>query len=256
MKLSVGTTDFGPLTLRTKAPVLIPRPETAYITELFASHLLEQRTGSSELLKVLDLCSGSGCIALLLKHLLGNQIGITGRDIARQAIALAYENAQMLGMDINFQHGDIWGNVSEWGRVDVLVSNPPYIPRSEWDGLEEGVKGFEDPAALIGDPSDLPSVAHLLGEPIGKTRERYHDTDGRGLAFYRRIAEILPTILTPGAELTAKGWRNPPRVAVEIGYNQGAAVEAIFAENSRGIIKRTEVWKDQYDVDRMVVGWE
>jgi len=233
--------------------VLIPRPETAHVTERLAQQLTANNSQESSPLDVLDLCTGSGCIALLLKHHLKDAINITGRDISQAALSLARENADLIGMDVNFIHGDIWDSIEEWGKVDVLVSNPPYIPRSEWDGLQAGLKNFEDPAALVGDPSDLPSS--VIGATAMNHRE-YEDSDRSGLAFYRRIAEILPTILTPRANLQGKGWREIPRVALEIGYNQAEQVQAILKQRSSGSIKRTEVWKDQYDVDRMIVGWE
>lgn len=253
VKLRIGTTDFGPLVLRTRAPVLIPRPETAHITERIAHHLLKRISPSSAPLNVLDLCTGSGCIALLLKHLLDERGIITGRDISQAALSLARDNAHQLGLNVTFETGDIWGNVESWRKVDILVSNPPYIPRKEWDGLDDGVRHFEDPAALVGDPSDLPPGPVERAEIL---HGQYEDEERSGLAFYRRIANILPVVLTPQAELVGKGWNNVPRVAVEIGYNQAEQVQSILKERSGGWIKQTEVWKDQYDVDRMVVGWK
>lgn len=136
-------------------------------------------------------------------------------------------------------------------KIDLIVSNPPYIPRKEWDELDTSVRQFEDPLALVGDPADVPMDAprrHIASSDIGTN-------DGKGLSFYRRIAQLLPGLLSDTQALQTKGWNNLPRVAVEIGYGQSADVTNIFLDESGGIINRVEVWKDQYDVERMVVGW-
>lgn len=251
--LSTGTTDFGPLTLRVKPPVLIPRPETEHITSLLARSILGSKQTSSRPLDIVDLCTGSGCIALLLSHHLGSSATISGIDISPDAIALAKENAQLTGLNVNFQLGDLWKGINLGRKVDIVVSNPPYIPRREWDELAASVKEHEDPLALIGDPRDVPgALESKLSTP--QTDEDVAE-QGKGLAFYRRIAQLLPELLTSNEDLARKGWHVLPRVAVEIGYGQSRHVRQILLATSGGLIQRTEVWKDQYDVERMVVGW-
>lgn len=116
------------------------------------------------------------------------------------------------------------------GKVGLVVSNPPYIPLKEWEQLPKSVKDWESPAALLGD---------------GKK-------DGEGLAFYERIAAMLPDLLLDEREMDKKGWKGIPRVAVEVGLSQARKVEEIFKSEQ---IKKTEIWQDQFGLDRMVVGW-
>lgn len=220
---STGTTDFGPLTVRCRAPVLIPRPETAFITERLAESILAQPDAIPQGgLEIVDLCTGSGCILLLLAHLLRSKVKrLRGYDISSEAITLAEENIEETAYRgvIDIKQGDIFdpGLVAEIGKVDLVVSNPPYIPLKEWETLPRSVRDYEDRLALVGG-----------GE--------------RGLAYYHRIGEMLPHILTPMG-----------RVALEVGLGQAGEVAGILTE--RGEMTRTEIWEDQYGRERMVVGW-
>jgi release factor glutamine methyltransferase len=244
------------LILRTRAPTLIPRPETAHIFTHLAQNILNSILHSnrpqSGILRLADICTGSGCIALLLSHLLqAHNTKITGYDISTEAIELAKENAKLLDIEdrVEFKYGDIFNHKTMGGegrgKVDMIVSNPPYIPRLEWEGLPHSVKSYEDSRALIGDPSDLPG-AHVLGKAARGEK--------KGLAFYRRIAEILPDVQEEDASLRDRGWEGLPRVAVEVGMGQAQEVRAIL-ESVRGVVRRTEIWNDQFGVERMVVGW-
>ncbi|GMK55696.1 hypothetical protein CspeluHIS016_0207520 [Cutaneotrichosporon spelunceum] len=212
----LGDTDFGPLTLACRAPVLIPRPETAHIIEHLAS-LLPSRP-----LRVLDLCTGSGCIPLLLAHLRPDLIAV-GVDISEDAVALSNENIAALGMEdrVRVVLADILspsfpGFVrDELGMVDLVTANPPYIPRVEYDALPNSVRAFEDQRALL-----------APAPPGGED----------GTAFYAHIAQIAPSLLKEGEGL---------RLAVEIGAGQGPAVAALLPGH-------TQVVQDQYGRDRMV----
>jgi release factor glutamine methyltransferase len=235
------------LILNTKAPTLIPRPETSHIISLLADRILNSTSGNAGELRVADICTGSGCIALLLAHLLRTKLGtITGYDISNSAIELARDNAKKCNLEdkVTFRQGDIWddGMISE--RVDMVVSNPPYIPRSQWDILPPGVKIYEDPRALIGDPAGLPDQENGI--------DGIKEGDGKGFAFYRRIAEILPDILVDQGSLSERGFEGLPRVAVEVGMGQAEDVREILRASG---LQKTEIWEDQYQVQRMVVGW-
>lgn len=214
--LTPGDTDFGPLTLTCRAPVLIPRPETAHIIEHLAG-VLPPRP-----LRVLDLCTGSGCISLLLAHLRPTLTAV-GVDISPHAVSLARENIAALGMEerVRVIQADILDPSfpefvrEEVGGVDLVTANPPYIPQAEYDALPSSVRAFEDPRAL------------LAGAPPGGED---------GTAFYAHIANIAPSLLTEGEGV---------RIAVEIGAGQGKAVASLLPG-------RTEVVQDQYGRDRMV----
>ena len=168
---------------------------------------------------------------------MGDRVRVKGYDFSRPAIELAKENISSTGLDVEVKHADILDEsfpdtVKSHmdGRVDLIVSNPPYIPLAEYRELPSSVRDWEDPAALLG---DLPG-----GES--------------GLRFYERIAELLPTLLSSSNELEINGWGGIPRVAVEIGSSQGSDVSSVLRAGGMGY---TEVWQDQYNKDRMVVGW-
>ena len=234
----LGSTDFGPLTMQCRAPTLIPRPETAEIFTRLAS-LLETHDAktTSRPLCVLDLCTGSAPIPILLKYLMRNRIRVSGYDYSDSAIELARENIALHDLDIDVHQADVTSHdftstliSSMAGRVDLVVSNPPYVTAGEYRTLPPSVRDWEDPAALLGSPSP----------------------DSSGLEFYHRITNLLPELLTDEKDLEDAGWAGIPRVAVEIGSEQGEQVQQIFQE---GALTRTEVWQDQYHRDRMVLGW-
>lgn len=224
--LTTGNTDFGPLTLLTRAPTLIPRPETAFVVEAYAERL----TGVSRPLRILDLCTGSGCIPLLLSHLLGDRFEAGfGVDLSPEAISLSKDNIKLLGDErVRVFEGDVMSadfvqavrEATGGQPIDILTANPPYIPQAEWEALPDSVRVYEDRRALVGDP--VPGF-------------------GDGVAFYARIAELAEEILLPDPELA-----RVPRLAVEIGADQGEVV-------SRMLPGRTEVLQDQYGRDRMVL---
>jgi release factor glutamine methyltransferase len=194
-------------------------------------------------LQLLDLCSGSGCIPLLLAHELRNQLDrAVGVDISSKAIRLATENAECLEMtNVRFFQNDIMRKnalceiqAATHSKVAILTANPPYISQADWEALPNSVKRYEDSRALLGD---------LEGQ------------SGRGLAFYHRIAELLPSLLLGEEEMGNDGWRGSPRVMLEIGETQGQEVVKIVAQAGEGMFTRTEIWKDQSGKDRAVVGW-
>lgn len=216
---------------------MIPRPETADVFARLAQLLLDRQQihEPQRPLNVVDLCTGSGPIPILLKHLLGRHVTVSGYDYSEPAIDLARENIALNKCDVQVHRADIMRDdfpstvkSDVAGKVDLIVSNPPYITAEEYRSIPVSVRDWEDPAALLG------SVT----------------TDSTGLEFYERIAELLPPLST-GANLEEAGWTGIPRVAVEIGHKQGSQVQEIF----KGCDLQTEVWKDQHGRDRMVLGW-
>lgn len=143
-----GFTWFGPLKLMVKESVLIPRPET----EELCQWIREQGWGPS--LRVVDACTGSGCIPLLLKHWFP-QWNITGFDVSASALEVAKANARTLNLEVDFQKFDLAGDPSLLPEADVIVSNPPYVPLEEAPTLMEHVVAHEPALALFapqGDP--------------------------------------------------------------------------------------------------------
>lgn len=274
----LGNQPFGPITIKTRAPTLIPRPETEDWTIRLVS-VLEERlpTGGREknVIRMLDLCTGTGCIPILLSHLRRQSGGITvayGVDISTEALALARENATdhsltpSSGLDYNTAHNEDPGEKTEVGETgdgtqrssdslvdviyadilgenfvqdvlsrmkppfDVITSNPPYVPMDEYDGLSKSVREWEDPRAILG---DLPTH-----------NSEGNSSKGRGLTFYRRIAQIVSTdgVLGPNG-----------MVLLEVGDGQAEEVREILDES--GGVSRTEVWKDPRGIPRVVVGY-
>lgn len=196
-----GEQEFCGLKFLVRPGVLIPRPET----ELLAEAVIRDSAGK----RVLDLCTGSGCIAVAVA-VLGTPEFTAATDCSEQALQTARENAALHSAEITFFQGDLLESVT--GEYDIIVSNPPYICSGVIDGLMPEVRDFEPRPALDG------------GED--------------GLYFYRRICR------------EAKGYlRKNGRLLLEIGYDQGRAVEdLLLAEGYQEI----EVKKDYAGLDRMV----
>ena len=140
----IGTTEFYGLEIKCDTRALIPRPETEELVDWIAS---ETENGA---IRILDLCTGSGCIALGLKSALPTAT-IKGLDFSKEALSLANENAESLQLDVEFFEGDVltMNDFSEVGEYDVFVSNPPYIPVSNKKNMHSNVLDFEPEMALF-----------------------------------------------------------------------------------------------------------
>lgn len=203
----VGETEFYGLTLKTDARALIPRPETE---ELVDWVLNESRPS-----KVLDLCAGSGCIALALKSKLP-EAQIVAVEWSEAALKLIEENRQATKLDLAVVHADVL--VASYmdftgEEVDVIVSNPPYIPLMDKERMEANVLDFEPEMALFVEDDDP-------------------------LIFYREI------IARSKAVLQQEGW-----IYFEIHEDLAKGVVSLFEEN--GFVN-IEVRKDLQGKERMV----
>ncbi len=142
---------------------LIPRPSTETLVECAIHHL---RADGAPAGKVLDLCTGSGCVAIALaKNLPARELLAT--DISADALAIAKENADTLGMSdrVEFAEGSLYGALSEAyddGRFAAIVSNPPYIPDHEWGEVPANVKDHEPELALRGGEDGLDLVRPII----------------------------------------------------------------------------------------------
>lgn len=135
----LGNTEFYGIKLKTDKRALIPRFDTELVAEQAIKH-----AGADK--KVLDLCTGSGAIAIAVKANTG--ASVTASDISDDALSLAKENAQNLNLDITFVKSDMFENID--GKFDLIVSNPSYIPSSKIKKLDKAVKGYEPLSALDG----------------------------------------------------------------------------------------------------------
>ena len=163
--------------------VLIPRQDTETLVEEALKVVKPE-------MKVLDMCTASGCIIVSIVHNIPEVEG-TATDISKQALLVAKENAKLNQVSVTFERSDLFDNVT--GTYDVIVSNPPYIRTGEVVKLMPEVQEFEPMEALDGKED--------------------------GLYFYRKIIKECKAYLKPGGH-----------ILFEIGYDQGEAVSGLLKE--------------------------
>jgi len=159
----LGQWDFRSLTLKVDRRALIPRPETEQLVGLVLQSPQVRQAGKP---LVVDVGTGTGCIILSLAKELRDGVFV-GLDISPEALSLARENAALtgLGSRVLFAESDGCGEFDP-GSVDVLVSNPPYIPSRVVDGLEAHVRDHEPRLALDGGPDGLEVYRALLLDAV------------------------------------------------------------------------------------------
>ena len=199
---------FMGLTYSVSRHVLIPRQDTELLVETALKQLKPD-------MRILDMCTGSGCILLSLLKLCGQEkITGIGADISCEALHTAKENASRLQVTAGFVQGDLFENIASEDMFDMIVSNPPYIPSQAIGGLQDEVRLYDPHIALDG------------GED--------------GLLFYRRIVkESIPHLKKGG------------RLLFEIGCEQAETVSNLM--ESAGF-KDVRVKKDLAGLDRVVMG--
>lgn len=147
----LGSACFYGIDFKTDTRALIPRFDTELLAEQ-AIKTVQEMKKTKENVQVLDLCTGSGCIAITVKKNAGCQVFAS--DVSREAIGLAKENAESLGAEIEFATGSLYMPY-KGKRFDVIVSNPPYIPSGDIAGLDGEVKDYEPRLALDGGADGL-----------------------------------------------------------------------------------------------------
>jgi len=179
----LGTQAFYGLDFQVDSRVLIPRQETETLCEWGIQHLHRMKHP-----KALDLCTGSGAIAVTLKHECPHA-DVTAVDLSTDALAVASSNAKLNRADIRFVQGDLWQPLE--GEVfDLILSNPPYIPTQDCETLQQEV--MQEPRMALDGGVD-------------------------GLDFYRRIANGALSHLSPAG-----------MIAVEVGIGEAQDVAALF----------------------------
>lgn len=145
-----GETVFYGLTLKVNENVLIPRPETEELADWVINDLKKPPVPAGKKIKILDIGTGSGCIAIALKKNLP-EAEVSALDISMQALATAGENAKRNNVEIFFFKADILkpGALKEPGDYDVIVSNPPYVRLSEKEMMGKNVLDYEPHTALF-----------------------------------------------------------------------------------------------------------
>ena len=204
----LGYSDFCGLRFKVTPATLIPRPETSELVEWIAS----EATGNE---KILDIGTGSGCIAVSLAHKLP-QSKVTAWDISHEAIAVATENSKANGCSVAFEQVDILAYEPTGEQFDIIVSNPPYIRELEKSGMEANVLNWEPHTALFVPDSDP-------------------------LLFYRTIAEKSLVMLRSSGklyfEINREFGNETVKMLAALGYTD-IELRKDFADNDR-MIKAT-----------------
>lgn len=161
----IGKTEFCGEEFTVREGVLIPRPETEELV-MWAIQVAKEFPSP----RILDLCTGSGCIAIALKKLIPAAT-VTAIDLSAEALAIAQENATKLGTEVRFLADDVLKGVPQLGdkQFDIIVSNPPYIPISEREAMHINVTNFEPAMALFVEDSD-PLIFYREIARIAKSR--------------------------------------------------------------------------------------
>jgi release factor glutamine methyltransferase len=207
----LGRREFYGRVFRVDARVLIPRPETELLVEVGLARTRHLSLSA----RVLDLCTGSGCVAITLARERPTT-RVAGSDLSPGAIAVARDNAVRLGAAANtaFFVSDLFAAVDPRCRFDLVTANPPYIPAPELPTLQVDIRGFEPHLALVG------------GED--------------GLDVVRRIVEDAPAFLAPGGVL-----------AMELASGQAPEVAALLEKAG---YREVAIAKDLGGHERVVSG--
>ena len=151
----LGHREFWSLTLRVSCDTLIPRPETELLVELALQLIPAKRDA-----RVADLGTGTGAIALAIASKRPNW-SVVATDLSEAALHVARGNAKLFALDnVEFRHGD-WLTPLSGERVDLIVSNPPYVAAND-PHLQQGDVRFEPPLALVGGEDGLHAIRHIV----------------------------------------------------------------------------------------------
>jgi release factor glutamine methyltransferase len=159
----LGRREFYGLDLAVTPAVLIPRPETEHLVEE-GLRLLSQRPPSDPPPRILDLCTGSGAVALALAHELP-EASVTATDLSPPALEVARANAERLGLAarLTLLAGNLWEPLAAaQGFFDLITANPPYVTEAEWADLSPEVKDFEPRSALVPGPQGLELARQII----------------------------------------------------------------------------------------------
>lgn len=189
----LGDTEFYGYPIRVDSRVLIPRPETELLAEMAIKTAAEGD-------KILDLCTGSGCIAVAMaKELQGKFVSVSAADVSAAALEVAQDNARRNGAEIKFIESDMLAGVK--GKFNIITCNPPYIRRGDIPGLQREIRDYEPLTALDGGDD--------------------------GLDFYRRLAVEAPKHLVRGGTLL-----------VECGQGQAQDIVRLFKKFDYTMVSR------------------
>lgn len=206
----LGEREFYGRKFRVDRRVLIPRPDTETLVEV----ALDRTRDRSMSMRALDLCTGSGCVAITLARERRTSLFVA-TDVSGDALDVARDNALRLGAyNVAFRQGDLFEAVDPSMRFDLVTANPPYIAEGEMSGLQPEIRDYEPPGALAGGID--------------------------GLAVVRRIvSEARAHLATAG------------RLVLEVGFGEAAAAAALLGAAG---FEQVDVRRDYGRVERVVSG--
>lgn len=188
----IGHQEFCGMNIKVSEGVLIPRPETEELVAWAA-----EKASEFNQTRILDICTGSGCIALALAHQI-KDAKVTAIDISEEALAIARHNEERLQCGVEFMQDDALAHLPKLANreFDIVVSNPPYIPLSERESMHINVTGYEPEIALFVDDDDP-------------------------LIFYREIARSAKELLSPKGYLLFEVHETLAQETAEMLHKQG-----------------------------------
>ena len=163
----VGNTNFYGYEFKVNKNTLIPRFETELLVEKTCNYI--KKYFDNNKIKILDIGTGSGCIAITLNKLLDNSF-VTGVDISKEALEVAKENNKINNANVNFLESDVFSNIS--GKYDVIISNPPYISYDD-NEIMDVVKNNEPHLALYAPDNGLYFYDKIIGESKKYLNDRF-----------------------------------------------------------------------------------
>lgn len=212
-----GSTEFLSLKILVEPPVLIPRQETEY----WVYNLIEKlKVLKNKNLNILDLCTGTGCIALAFAKEF-KESTVYAIDISEKAYNIAIKNAKNNNIkNIIIAQSDLYDKVNKNLKFDLIISNPPYISNKQFENLDPMVKNWEDPNALV--------------------------AKDNGLEIIKKIIYNSKNFLRLNKEFTINKL---PQLVLEIDYTQANRVKKILLDKQ---FNKVEIIKDLNEKDRVV----
>lgn len=215
----IGSVPFGDTHILVKPPVLIPRPETEEWVLWLINTLKDQKNTP---LAILDLCTGSGCIAIALAKAYP-QAKVLATDLAEHALACARQNTVHNGVkNVTLLKSDLFQHIPSEQQFDLIVANPPYIAPEEWAALDTSVTKWEDKQALVAQDHGLALIFAIIAQAYRYLR---HNTSMQAQKI--------------------------PQLVIEIGHQQGSRVKAVM---ERAGFVDVNVRTDSNGKDRVVTG--
>jgi release factor glutamine methyltransferase len=212
----IGHKEFFSLEFGVTSAVLIPRPETELLVQWVIRTVRSDYPAQAEPLQILDVGTGSGCIAVALARFLPRPVHIVAADKYPKALETAKINVERHKVQdtVALKESDLFRAITERKFYDFIVSNPPYVTEEDYTGLPKSIKDYEPAEALLGGPDGLAVIRTLIAQA--------------------------------GGFLKSDGY-----LAMEIGYNQRDAVERLLADHG---FAEVTFEKDAADIPRIAIG--